>query len=1297
MPNFKQFPTCHCHPQSLDSASTPKAFAQREVELGSGTLTVTDHGSLAAVREVYDLAKKNGLIAIPGLEGYFRDDDCPILLANGVSKNAEGTLADYCKYFHITLHFLDQPAFECGVRLLSKAEERAERHGSERKPLFNWDNLEELGSYNVTATSSCLVGMVQRHLVAQNNFKMAKLYFDRLNAIFKPGNFYTEVFPHVCDRNWVQAVFVTLEDGTKIKYGATKKLRTNASDEIPAEDLAKAFGKKGEKHEVLLAVKNYQTWSDYPEPQKITKVEHIEDFIVNECRPWAEDGDIQKGANHAVLHLAKQAGTSILIGDDSHFAHPEDKIVQDVRLSQGGSWRFSTSYHRLSSEEAFGYFSSKMDISASQFMSWVDNASEWASRFKDFKFDSKPSLPTKFYPSNTLKHMGSLIESHGRMQWNKPEYVQRLQTEIELLHRNGTIDLLPYFFLAEESLALYQNERVLTGPGRGSAAGLLMAYLLGITHVDPLKYDLSLDRFLTLDRVKSGKLPDIDMDFPDRELLLTWLDKRFGDHYAQISVDSTLRLKMAVRDVARLRHGEVTGHIHSLCGKFMMPPQGVTDLNFIMGYDTDDGNHVVGSIEYDPALKEYVNAYSQDWEVVKKCLGLPRQKGRHASAFVVANKPIGEFIPLTEVSGVKVTQFTAKSVEAAGGIKMDFLVVNTLKDISACIRLIQERHIQTNIPDMVLDGVLVPSFRLIPAAPGNPRLVDIYDLPEDQSVFKDVAEGRTETVFQFNTPGAVQWLNQFNYEKENGNKAIDSILEMAIFTALDRPGPLDMFVNNPDQKNKKHNMLVEYARRVRGETPSTEVLPFFDELLPETKGIMCFQEQLQKCYQYLTGCTGAQAEEFRSDVAKKLKAKVEKAYTFFIDRATQKIGEESAKAVWEAFITWAEYGFNKSHAVSYAFMAYACAYLKHHYPLEWWCSVLKNANKTDINEKFWKYCSKYIELPDVKLSGENFEIQGDKIRAPISLLHGVGEKALEQLYKGLPYTDITDFCQKIQKHKKDGAVAVMKKKKKKDKKTGVETITEVPGEKLAHNALNRRVIYGLILSGAMDSLFPVSLVNSMGETETLSTADFFFEYEKAIAEATGKKMEAVNSKYVQINPLTRYQMRKSVLPAYSENIIPYVTNPDNNVVSKGKILPMVVWGGDKIPVITLDQFMKVDSKEIIPSPITVAVPCFIEDSKYFEFVKKDSKGKDKKKQGCEFNIDFEGAKLKIMAWQHMEKDGNYGRYIAHPLPEIFKEKLVGSIVLLICTKEKEGKAFTADDLIMVQKAISEEKEKDDEA
>src|SRR6185436_9338476 len=761
---FKNFISCHVHPQSLDSASTPEAFVKRELELETGATVVTDHGSLSACRTVYDLAKKNKIIPVLGLEGYFRDDNCDIFQAAGIPKNEDSKYTDYFKYAHFTTHFLDQKAYEVGVKLLSYAP--SERHGQETKPLFNWANMEELAQQNVTVTTGCLIGMVQRHLLDNNDPQMAVKYFEKMLHIFGKDRLFIEVFPHICDRNWVKGIFVELQEGDKVvklKFHDGKKLKTNVG-EITAEDLAKTFLRKGNKHEILNAVKDYHTWNER-EPVRILSCTRVEDFLVNECRPWAPDGDVQKGCNEFVMRLARKYKVPLLIADDSHFAHADEKPVQDVRLmASGGSWRFYGSYHRQSSDEAYAYFSNKLNVNAKTFEEWIENSHNWAARFKDFKFITSPSLPTKFYPEDTLRHTLDLIKKHGRMDWNDKRAVDRLQEEIDLLHNNGTIDLLPYLFIDEEVCAEYTKAGLLTGPGRGSAAGVRLAYLLGITHADPFDFGLSLERFITKDRIQSGALPDIDQDLPNRDLLCDpetgWLKKRFGDHYAQISVDTTLKLKSAMKDVCRVLEGKVLPEIDSFTRKMPDPPQGVSDHNFVFGY-TDSGNWHSGLIDTNKDLNEYITQFPKHWAIVSKALGLGRQKSRHACGFLIANKPIPEMgIPLTTISDTICTAFTPASVEAMGGVKMDFLVINSLNDISNAIRLIQDRH---GVPekDMVIDGKLVPKCRIIP----HNGWRDIWALPEDQKVFKDISLGKTETVFQLNTPGAIQWLRQFAYRK----------------------------------------------------------------------------------------------------------------------------------------------------------------------------------------------------------------------------------------------------------------------------------------------------------------------------------------------------------------------------------------------------------------------------------------------------------------------------------------------------------------------------------------------------
>jgi DNA-directed DNA polymerase III PolC len=1320
---WRNFATCHCHPQSLDSASTPEAFAEREVELGTGVITCTDHGTLQACRKIYDLGKANGLTPVLGLEAYLRDDNCPILTARGYAKNENGAFIKAPKYMHVTVHFMDQAAYECGVRLLSMADARLEetlqkleakdrKHGEERKPLFTWTDLEELGGHNVTMTTGCMIGLVQRHILENDDLQTATAYFDKLQSIVKPGNLYTELFPHDTGKNWVDGIFIYGADGSEVKVYDKKVLRTNVG-EIRAGELAKVWT-RGE-HNTLVSVKDRTTWREMA-PLAIKEVKHVSDYVPNECRPWAPNGDLQAGLNRAMRYLAKQRNVKLLIGDDSHFAKPDEKIVQDVRMAQKpGKWRFYGSYHRQSSEEAFEHFQRTLRTSETEFEGWIDNSHEWASRFKNFEFNTPVSLPTKFYEvkyaerpwfvegsqDNSLRYTLELVRKHGRMQWGNRMYTDRLKAEINLLHNNGVIDLLPYFMIDEEICSFFEERGLLTGPGRGSAAGLLLTYCLSITHVDPLKYELSMDRFLTVDRIKGGKLPDIDQDLPKmrRDLLIDpqngFLKQRFGDHVAQISVDSTLKLKMAVKDVSRQQRGFVHPDIELLTKKFIMPPQGVEDYDFVMGYDNDEG-HVQGSVEYDPALQDYIIKFPDDWKIVQKCLGLARQKGRHACAFVIANRPIHEFIPLTTVSQVRVTAYTAPSVEAVGGLKMDFLGLGALDDISDAIKLIQARSGRPLdlFKETVINGRRVPGHRLIPVPTGN--VVDIWDLPNDQGVFSDVALGKTETVFQFNTPGAVQWLEHFAYQNEDGNFAIDSVEDMAAFTALDRPGPLDIHVTNPED-GSKHNMLVEYARRARGAAPSPDVLPIFDQLIPETYGVMVYQEQLQRVYQQLTGCSGADAEEFRANVAKKKKAKIEKAYLPFVTSAGAKIGKENAEAAWAFFITWAKYGFNKSHAVCYAVIGYACAFVKRHYPLEWWTSVLSNAAKNEVNEKFWRHCGHLIDLPDVKVSGGTFEIQNDRIRAPLNLLKGVGDGAHAQLSKYAPYTDIKDFCLKIEEHRIATGVTVMKKKKYKDKENKVfdpekgkmvssDAVKEVPVFSKGHNALNRGVIKTLITSGAMDSLFPdgTYLVDQMmlfeqamaaAETETNRRLNPDAKKPKIV------KAQPVDVEALQVGPLKRYQMRKATLPIFGMDLIPLAVRLEliNAHPVDGPYVGWVPPNGNRqitLPVATADDVTKLEVRGLEDDrPVQVAVVAYVDEVEVRNYG-------DEQREMCKLRLDIEGARFEYVKWA--------GKAII--LPNVFKTKLKGAVVLAVLNKYKSDRPFSVEDLFVLERPLNHEDE-----
>lgn len=901
MSKYRNFISYHVHQQSLDSGSGPESFLKRELELETGALVTTDHGTLSGCRKVYNLAKKNKLTPILGVEAYLRDDNDPLLIKYGIDKDEDGTYKNYLKYMHITMHCLDQNGFEAMSRILSRTDiNRSEHHGAEKKPLFTWQDLEELSQYNITAMSGCLIGITARHLF-NGREDLAEAFYVKIRNMFE-GRFYAEMFPHRCVSKWEDGVFIKLLDGTQLKYYPGKKIITDKG-EFTAGDLAKEFNKKHNDIKLLYGVKNRNTVQEIK--GNLVSVVKMNDFIQNECNEDTPDGDVQLRANKFILHLAEKYKDKIIINDDSHFAYPEERVVQDIRLTNGitgHSWKFAQSHHRFSSDEAFEYFKSIMGINEKTFLEWVDNSYELKERFKNFEFKYKPSLPTSFYPKDSISYLKELIKKHGRFDDKNPVYRQRLADEINLIHNNGTVDLLPYFFLSEELTNLYEKNEILTGPGRGSSGGLLLNYLLGITHTDPIKSDLSKDRFITLDRIKSGHLPDIDMDFPHRNLFINenggYLKERFVDCFAQISTNVMSRVRSSIKDIHRALDGKVSFEIEELTKKIPVPPQGISDTKFVFGYEDEDGHEHKGIIETDPTLKAYVKKYPKHWEIVEKMLrGLVRARSTHASAFLIADKPVSDFIPVTEIDGVITTQYTAEDVEANGGIKMDLLVVNSLNDIQNCLKLIQQKHGKPSEKQIKINGVSVPSFRAVPDAGA---FYDIWDLPEKEEVLNSILQEDNETVFQLNTSSANKWLKEFAFRRKDGKLGLSSIDDISAFIALDRPGPLDAFT--PEGLN----MLQDYARRVKEQDFEAGSLT---GILPKTYNVMIYQESLSYVYKHFTGCSNSEAEEFRSAAAKKKMEKVLAYRKMFIERASKKVGPEEAEYLWSTMESWANYGF----------------------------------------------------------------------------------------------------------------------------------------------------------------------------------------------------------------------------------------------------------------------------------------------------------------------------------------------------------------------------------------------------
>jgi DNA polymerase III alpha subunit len=779
-----------------------------------------------------------------------------------------------------------------------------------------------------------------------------------------------------------------------------------------------------------------------------------------------------------------------------------------------------------------------------------------------------------------------------------------------------------------------------------------------------------------------------------------WLTERFGDCYAQLSTDTTLKLKSSIKDVFRVLHGsEGFSKINKITNKLPMPPQGVTDLEFVFGYKGSGDEWIAGALETDEAIISFVEQFPKEWEIVQLLCGLTRNKSTHPCSFVIADEPISNFIPLVTLGGNRITQYTAPAVESSGGLKMDFLIVNSLKDINSCIELIQNRHgkekselwakarsiIPKNedIPGMPIAGKFVPASRCVPF---KGQYFDIWDMPEDQAIFRDICEGNTETVFQLNTHGAKNYLRHFNVTKkvENGVefKGLSSILDLATFTSLDRPGPLDYYVE--DGLGGKHNMLIEYARRARGLPAASGSLDVLRQELPETLGVLCYQEQISKIYKKFGGTTAAEADEFRVHTSKKQLAKVLEDKKVFIKGAYEMLGPEIAEKLWDQMVTFANYSFNLSHAVCYVVISYACAWLKFYYSLEWWTSVLQNADRNEINEKFWAHCGKYISLPDIKTSTSRFEIEGDKIRAPLWLLKGVGEKAQIQLSACSPFENLLDLCQKVEDWRLKNATTV--KRKKKDKKTGEET--EVESRRLASSALNSRVVNSLIISGAMDSLFADIEIDGVRFAPTI--AQKIAAYDNASYQVTKKKKKKAQE-LNYLDPLTIFQMKKEILPALTDSLTAlakpligsklfHPDGPTGKAYIHHKLIGRTGSYRD-YRILEADMVEKAQYSDLKSDLIFAAVG-YVNEDRRFSYTREG-----KQATSSELTIDFGGAIVNAVKWP-----------LEGGLPPPFNVELKGAVVVALLSK-RPGKKVAIDDLLLIKApldAVTEEPQQEEE-
>jgi DNA polymerase-3 subunit alpha len=668
--------------------------------------------------------------------------------------------------------------------------------------------------------------------------------------------------------------------------------------------------------------------------------------------------------------ISEKLDIPIVATHDSHYLRREDQAAHEVLLkiqtsNPEGKKGLSMQDYDLSlksPDEMASIFSDTPEA--------LENTVRIAEKC-DFKFElGKIHLPYYEIPEeySHLDYLGYLKHQvdtrlSGRYKEVTPEVKARIDYEISVIEKTGYAS---YFLIVQDFILWAKEHGIGVGPGRGSGASSIIAYIMGITDVEPLSQNLLFERFLNPFRIS---MPDFDTDFADdrREEVVAYVKEKYGeDHVAQIITFGTMAAKAAVRDV-----GRALGYPYAFVDKISkamptIPNQG-------------KGSQLEGYLETVPELKEM---YESDEDVkrivdfAKKLEGVARHASVHAAAVVISKHPLTEYTAVQrspQDENSVISQFEMHAVEDVGLLKMDFLGLKNLTVIQNTLRLIKDRHGEE---------------------------LDMNNLPmEDKETYALIGRGENIGVFQFEGSGMTRWLTAMRADR------FDDLIAMV---ALYRPGPMEF--------------IPTYIARKHGKEEITYLHPNMEPILGDTYGIMIYQEQLLIAAQKLAGFTIGEADILRKAVGKKIKSLLDEQSEKFISGAEEVLGSRKlGEDIWALIEPFARYGFNKAHSVCYALIGFQTAYLKAHYPLEFMTALLNNdSGDVDRIAVLINDCKRQkIEVlpPDVNKSFTDFTPDENDIRFGLLAIKNVGsgiaQAVVEERMKGGPFKDFEQFISRV--------------------------------------------------------------------------------------------------------------------------------------------------------------------------------------------------------------------------------------------------------------------------------------------
>ena len=930
----------HVHTQYsiLDGQASIENLFNRAEELGMPGLAITDHGNMYGVKEFFKYAAKH-----PSVKPII---GCEIYVSKGDHRIKEKG------YYHLILLAKNYNGYKNLMKIVSTGH----LEGMYYKPRVSHEVIEKYHE-DLICSSACMAGEIPRMILA-GDIAGAEKAIEWHKRVFK-DDFYLEVMLH--------------------------------KTEVPG-----------------LSLEVYEKEKEYDE---------------------------------VIFDLAEKHGVKVIATNDAHFVRKEDGPAHDrliclttnAYIDDPDRLRYTQQEYLKSEEEMAALFPGHPEV--------ITNTLEICDKVESYSIDRGHVLPKFQIDPDFLADIDNQLEKYkdvidaGRCDEKgndrgeefrysvaflchlcykgaherygetlNQETSERLDFELKTISRMGFPD---YFLIVQDYIAAARAHGISVGPGRGSAAGSAVAYCLGITNLDPIKYDLLFERFLNPERVS---MPDIDVDFDDdgRYRVIQYVQDHYGvDHVSHVITFGTMAAKGAIKDVARISRLPLD-ESNRLTKMIPDKPITVTETSEVElkeGEEPENGERVIekdgkrykivkkdsdkkptlkNCVKYVPELKnEYENGSPLVREVLNYALqleGCIRQVGIHACAMIIGRGNLTDYIPITlgvdkaTDQKVWVSQYEGSFIEDVGMLKMDFLGLRTLSIIKICLAEVKKRFgIDIDIEKIPID---------------DPKAYEIY------------SNGDTKSVFQFESPGMMEWLQKLHPER------FEDLIAM---NALYRPGPMDY--------------IPSFVARKRGEEPITYDLPAMEEFLKETYGVTVYQEQVMLISQKVAGFSKGKADKLRKAMGKKKIDILQSLYNDFIEGG-KKNGhpEDVLKKIWKDWEKFASYAFNKSHATCYAWVSYQTGWLKAHYPSEFQAANLSmNKNNMAEIQAIMADCKKHrikVLNPDVNESESNFTVNknGD-IRFGMGGMKGFGANIVDAIVAEREangsFKDIYDFCERM--------------------------------------------------------------------------------------------------------------------------------------------------------------------------------------------------------------------------------------------------------------------------------------------